>query len=672
MIKNYSFLTLCFIIICSLTQAQVPFAFRYQASIRDSDNKPINEELVFNINLFGDANEGNLVYSETHVALPDTNGLVSFAIGEGLTNNDFSEIIWGDGPYFVQVLIDNEEISYSQLVSVPYAMHAQTASSLHDLQEPVLSNDPTTKAYVDNKMDSNIDSISNLSELTLLASKAYADSLALTPKDLDVTSSGDTLTIGGTQLLIPGMSSDNMEKYESQVLLGGSYNENIISAQLTTDNNIILLGTTESSDGDVSNSKGDIDIWVVKLNQSLEILWETTLGGSAYDNPSLLLEETDGYLIAGTTESSDGDVSSNNGEFDLWLVKITNEGELTWESTYGGAATEFMNAVIPKDNGGYYVGATTYSNGQDVEWLNGECDVWILDIDTEHNITNSKTIGGSKYESLSGMQINADNELVLYISTSSDDGDMKDSQGELDYNVTTLNTSLEIQSQERYGSELNEQIVDHIETSKGELLIGNSFAEDWNPNASKQYKNIYLQMTGTYTWAKYLGGSKNDIIIDATVSNDTITLLGQSSSIDGDIEDCNGANDVWLMNIDTEGTVIKSNTIGGTYDESSKLIRSLPNGGWLIAAESESSDKDLVQNCGSKDIWVTYINKDLEIIWSQSFGGSYLEQVNDIIISSDNTIILCGTTASNDYSITGLHGQEDKNNDIWIIKTTIQ
>lgn len=665
----FTFLPLLFFLSITMT-AQTPYAFRYQASIHDTYNNPITSDVEFKIVIYNDADATNEVYCENHIAQPDTNGLVAFSIGEGSTDDDFSSITWGNGPYYIQIIIDNEEISYSQLVSVPYAMHAQTADELYDLQEPINKNDPTTKYYVDINDSLKIDSLSKALEAALQLAKAYADSLAISPKDLVASVSGDSLVIGNKTIVISGLSSNNQEEYDSQLLLGGSYNESVTTTLRCSDSSIIVLATTESANGNVDDFKGDADIWVIKMTASLDIEWAKTLGGSNYDNGILIIEETDGFLIGATTESSDGDVSEQNGEFDLWLVKLNASGTISWEKSYGGSGTEFINAIIPKDDGGYYIGATSYSTGGDITYLNGESDIWILNIDENQNIINSQTIGGSSYDALVSMTLDND-ELILFATSSSNDGDITSNNGNLDFVKITLNTNLAIQEQNCYGTTSNEQLCIIDEFTEGTLLCGHTFANNWSASSSASYKNIYLKRLGSNEWEEQFGGEKSDILVDVNITNDTITLLAQTSSQTEDISKNNGGSDIWLLQISPDGNITKNAVFGGTYDETPKVLKTLPNGGWLIGAESKSYDGDVNNNNGEKDVWLLKLDRNFNIISSNVYGGSYDETITDIQVISNNKAIIYGTTSSDDYGISGLHDKEGESNDIWILKTDI-
>jgi hypothetical protein len=253
------------------------------------------------------------------------------------------------------------------------------------------------------------------------------------------------------------MSSDNSSKYSKQRVLGGSYNETLVKSIPCQDSGFLLMGTTQSANGDIQDFNGDADIWMIKLSESLNIEWTKTLGGSRYDNPVLVLEEKDGYLIGATTESNDGDISQHNGEFDIWLVKVDFSGAIVWQNTYGGAGTEFINAIIPKEDGGYFIGATTFSNGGDVSYLNGESDIWIFELDENKEITHTLSIGGSRYDALTSMTINTD-ILSLYGTSSSNDGTILKNNGALDFVSIKINKNLEIIEQICLGKTTNEQL----------------------------------------------------------------------------------------------------------------------------------------------------------------------------------------------------------------------
>ena len=118
--------------------AQAPQKMSYQAVIRNANNNLVSSTAVgMQISILQGSVNGTAVYVETQTSTSNANGLVSIEIGSGTVRiGDFSIIDWADGPFFIKTETDpTGDTSYtitgtSQLLSVPYAMHAKTADRL--------------------------------------------------------------------------------------------------------------------------------------------------------------------------------------------------------------------------------------------------------------------------------------------------------------------------------------------------------------------------------------------------------------------------------------------------------------------------------------------------------------------------------------------------------------
>ena len=117
--------------------AQAPQSFKYQAVARDASGEVIADQKVgFQISILQGSESGIAIYTETHVDSTNQFGLITLEIGTGTTTDDFTAIDWGNDTYFIQIEMDMtggttyEEYGTSQLLSVPYAMHAKTAENL--------------------------------------------------------------------------------------------------------------------------------------------------------------------------------------------------------------------------------------------------------------------------------------------------------------------------------------------------------------------------------------------------------------------------------------------------------------------------------------------------------------------------------------------------------------
>ncbi len=122
------------------TSAQSPEAFKYQAVARDAGGQILaNQSVSFRISILQGNASGTSVYSETHASNTNTFGLVNLGIGNGVVvSGNFSNIDWGTDSYFVQIEMDEtggnnyQLMGASQLLSVPYAIHAKTTENVDD------------------------------------------------------------------------------------------------------------------------------------------------------------------------------------------------------------------------------------------------------------------------------------------------------------------------------------------------------------------------------------------------------------------------------------------------------------------------------------------------------------------------------------------------------------
>lgn len=84
---------------------------------------------------------------------------------------------------------------------------------------------------------------------------------------------------------------------------------------------------TVSDNGDVESNYGFFDLWVVKLDSLGTVLWKKNYGGSSFDEAFAIKQTADrGYIVTGYTESNDIDVSGNHGNKDVWLLKLDSIG----------------------------------------------------------------------------------------------------------------------------------------------------------------------------------------------------------------------------------------------------------------------------------------------------------------------------------------------------------
>jgi len=236
---------------------------------------------------------------------------------------------------------------------------------------------------------------------------------------------------------------DETGNIQWQKCLGGSYDDRAYSIQQTSDDGFIVAGTTYSNDGDVSGKHGssndDKDYWIVKLDKTGNIEWQKCLGGSDEDIAQSIQQTSDGgYIVAGYTFSNNGDVSGNHSNSDYWIVKLDETGNIQWQKCLGGSSNDYAYSIHQTSDGGYIVAGSTDSNNGDVSGNHGNYDYWLVKLDVKGEIQWQKCLGGSSSDGARSIQKMNDGGYIVTGYTKSNDGDVSGNHGSSDYWIVKL------------------------------------------------------------------------------------------------------------------------------------------------------------------------------------------------------------------------------------------
>lgn len=292
---------------------------------------------------------------------------------------------------------------------------------------------------------------------------------------------------------------NNGNKVWSKVF-GGTKEDLFYNVVTSSDGNYFLIGTANSTDGDLSQSQGLNDGWIVKIDGNGNKLFSKQYGGTRYDQLLNGASTPDGGLIlVGKTESNDGDLTSRNTivvSDDGWVLKIDANGNKIWSKQYGGSADDMLNAVIANSDGYLLVGSTE-SNDMDINNNHGAFDGWLGKIDQNGNLKWSKVFGGTKYEE-------------IYSVCQATDG-----SGYL--------------------------LAGYSESTNGDLSsAGNHGAEDaWI---------LKVDLNGNKMISQCIGGNNTDNAFTITpVNNGKYYLTGFSTSNNYYVNNNHGLADIWLL-----------------------------------------------------------------------------------------------------------------------------
>jgi hypothetical protein len=264
---------------------------------------------------------------------------------------------------------------------------------------------------------------------------------------LDVTSSnGEGSTNKSSGLTRHGVGEfwgtklDTSGNIEWRKFFGGTNNDRSFGVINANDGGYILAGASESDDFDISNPKGSYDFWVVKVDKNGNLEWERSFGGTGIDQGQDITKTADGnYVVVGNTFSADTQVTKNNGASDIWFIKISDSGELIWERTYGGSGFDAAHSVNLTSNGGFIISGNSKSSDKDASENQGENDFWVLTTDTNGNIVNEFSLGGTGLDfAYDAIQAN-DGSIMLVGETASDNFPKINHKGAVDLIVAKMN-----------------------------------------------------------------------------------------------------------------------------------------------------------------------------------------------------------------------------------------
>jgi uncharacterized repeat protein (TIGR01451 family) len=397
---------------------------------------------------------------------------------------------------------------------------------------------------------------------------------------------------------------------EWQRSLGGTMSDYAYAVEPTLDGGYIIAGNTQSNDGNVAGNHGQTDIWVVKLDSESDIVWKKAFGGSGSEGAHAIKQTSDnGFIIAGYTSSNDGDVSGNNGGRDFWLLKLDSNGSISWQTAAGGSSNEVAYSVEQTSDGGYIAMGYTVSTAGDVAGNHGETDIWVVKFDESGSIAWQNCLGGSSSEEGYEVRQTEDEGYVIVGGSQSNDGDLSSNYGSSDFWVVKLNVDGQIIWEKNYGGSNNDMARSVDLTDDGGFLIcgisSSSNGDISSSNGARDYWVLSLDENGDIRWEKALGGTGNDLCYSISNTEDGGAIVaGFSTSLNGIISGNHGDSDFWILELDNNGNVNWQQMLGGSSTDDPKSVKRTADGGFIVAGYSYSDDGDLTRNQGQSDFWI--------------------------------------------------------------------
>ena len=262
---------------------------------------------------------------------------------------------------------------------------------------------------------------------------------------LDVTGSGGEGNTRNSQTLHAGgdywaLKLDTNGNLQWSKYFGGYFTDTAFDGIQTDDNGFLIVGSSDSEDVDISDNIGSYDFWIVKVNSYGILEWENNYGGSQIDEAHKIIKTDDGnFLIVGDTRSEDIDISNSLGAADVWAIKISPNGQLLEETSYGGESFDVGRSVISDIENGYIICGSSRSGTGQLTQNNGQNDVWVFKTEANGNLKWQTSIGGSDVDYAYGVAQLDNGKIIVVGESSSNDFDVPENKGFTDLIITTLN-----------------------------------------------------------------------------------------------------------------------------------------------------------------------------------------------------------------------------------------
>lgn len=426
---------------------------------------------------------------------------------------------------------------------------------------------------------------------------------------------------------------------------GGPATDIPFTIKLTTDGGTIAAGYT-----DAGNDYWDLHI--AKLSKCGDLLWQKQYGGSGYESARDIIQTADGgYIVLGETNSTDGDVINGyGGTKDIWLIKLDANGDLQWQKRYGGSGLDIGNNIIAMPDGNYLIAASTSSNDGNISGNHGTggyTDGALLKIDPQGNLLWSKCYGGSKNDELLDIEI-INNKIYVAGYANSVDGDIPANQKNYDVWLLCTDVNGNKMYSKIYGGSQNDVAYSMCQGRDGSLtLAGYTTSNDGDVSGAKGGQDFWIlnvNTAGALVWQHAAGGTEAEYANSITPDNDGGYLAaGISYSEDGDITNAKGEGDYWVVKINAAGQIQWKENYGGEETDHLRTILFNPALNEIyLSGDAASFDGDFSGNAQEADFGIIKLKLPYyDTVDCTAQGAHPLPDTLRDICGYDSAIVIC-------------------------------
>jgi outer membrane protein OmpA-like peptidoglycan-associated protein len=350
------------------------------------------------------------------------------------------------------------------------------------------------------------------------------------------------------------------------------------------------------------------------------------------------------------------------------LANPTLAQDVLWQRTMGGAAEEHAQAYEIAQDGSYLITGSFHSgNIPGLEKSHHDNDIFIAKVNSKGRFLWKKSFGGRGSDVPYAIKTF---EKAIVCVGSTDSPEL--SKGKKDAYIAFIDAVGNMRWSKAVGGPNNDEARCVISKKDGIFVVGGECGGGRGNQGHRGNADgwvIAFDRTGNVKWETYLGGTLNDHILCGIAAPDGgYVFAGYSNSSDGDVPSNKGGTDVWVVKLDHTGKTVWKQSFGGNLNDEARSIAACPDAGYVIAGVTQSTTGEITAEHGAKDVFVMKISADGRPVWKKSFGGSADDEAHAISMAFDGNYLVSAQSKSKDKNLIENRGMEDG----WIFKVSGQ